>query len=345
MGKYLLVKGTAGLGNRIFALVTAILYARISGRVLAIDWRDSYYSSNGKNVFFELFELRNTSFIREIPDSSSIYPRLWQGHLDQSISQIISQDDKKLFETMGQAVLRKYAYDVRNLNYTEEIVIGSGYNEEIDRLRAVFSQEYAPFQQTHKGIIFRETFHKHLRLTSEIQDRVDSFRDQNFIGQPTIGIHIRRSDKAISYPWYKKALAQHVERYPEARIFLATDNRDVENDISSSYPNVSMVDKWLPMPGVKAHGNKTCPDLKEHAIEALLDLFLLASCDHLIYSRTTSFGLLASYISLAPVEHHFDIQLYNDQRKKRLKEKLETLKKKIEHSYEYCIGLLKLRGS
>lgn len=344
MDKYLLVKGTAGLGNRIFALVTAILYARISGRVLAVDWRDRYYSSNGENVFFDLFEIKKTPFIETIPESASIYPNLWQGRMDESISQVIAKD-VGLLNTMGQAVLRKYAYDVRNLGYSEEIVIGTGYTEEIDRLRSVFSDEYRHFKNTSKGIIFRETFHQHLRLTPAIQERIESFRRQNFADRPTIGIHIRQSDKAISYSWYKRALAHHVERYPNAQIFLATDNRDVETEISGLYPNVSMVDKWLPTPGVKAHGNKTCPDLKEHAIEALLDLFLLTSCDHLIYSRTTSFGLLASYISLAPVENHFDIQLYNDRRKKGLKEKVETIQRKIEHTYKYCMGLIKLGDS
>ena len=44
MSKYLLVKGAAGLGNRVFALVTAILYAKLSDRTIAIDWRDSQYS-------------------------------------------------------------------------------------------------------------------------------------------------------------------------------------------------------------------------------------------------------------------------------------------------------------
>ncbi|MEA5466546.1 hypothetical protein [Leptothoe sp. PORK10 BA2] len=344
MDKYLLVKGTAGLGNRIFALVTAILYARISGRILAVDWRDSYYSSDGQNVFFDLFELQNTPFIKTIPEAASIYPWRWLGRMDESIGQAIAKD-VELLDTMGQAVLRKYAYDVRKVNYPEDIVIAAGYNEEIDRLRPAFSGEYQHFKKSPKGSIFRETFHRHLRLAPAIQDRIESFKRQHFTDQPTIGIHIRQSDKAISYPWYKRALANHVERYPNSRIFLATDNRDVETEISSLYPHVSVVDKWLPPPGVKAHGNTTCPDLKEHAIEALLDLFLLTSCNHLIYSRTTSFGLLAGYISLAPVEHHFDIQTYNDQRKKGLKQRIATITRKIKHTYNYCMGLIKLGDS
>ena len=37
-----------------------------------------------------------------------------------------------------------------------------------------------------------------------------------------------------------------------------------------------MLDKWLPVPGVRAHGNKDCPDLTEHAVTALLDILTIS---------------------------------------------------------------------
>src|SRR5262249_35551159 len=39
-GKLLLVKGIAGLGNRILCALTGILYARLAGRKVCVDWRD-----------------------------------------------------------------------------------------------------------------------------------------------------------------------------------------------------------------------------------------------------------------------------------------------------------------
>ena len=48
--KYLIVKGLAGLGNRMLSALTGILYARLSGRRLIIDWRDPTYSSDGSNA-------------------------------------------------------------------------------------------------------------------------------------------------------------------------------------------------------------------------------------------------------------------------------------------------------
>ena len=53
--KYLLVKGTAGLGNRLLFLLSALLYARLTERLLVVDWCDSTYSNDGSNAFPLLF--------------------------------------------------------------------------------------------------------------------------------------------------------------------------------------------------------------------------------------------------------------------------------------------------
>ena len=38
--KYLILKGCAGLGNRIFSILNAISYSKKTGRKLIIDWSD-----------------------------------------------------------------------------------------------------------------------------------------------------------------------------------------------------------------------------------------------------------------------------------------------------------------
>ncbi|MEO1592230.1 MAG: nodulation protein NodZ, partial [Cyanobacteria bacterium J06632_22] len=79
--QYLLLKGYAGLGNRIAALVTAILYAKLSKRTLVVDWRDDFYSSDGRNVFDALFQTQSIPIdtALEILDQAaiSIAPDAW----------------------------------------------------------------------------------------------------------------------------------------------------------------------------------------------------------------------------------------------------------------------------
>lgn len=53
--RYLLVKGRAGLGNRMLCALTGILYARLAGRRLLVDWSDPIYAEGGLNVFHRYF--------------------------------------------------------------------------------------------------------------------------------------------------------------------------------------------------------------------------------------------------------------------------------------------------
>ncbi|MEM9944790.1 MAG: hypothetical protein AAF810_01820 [Cyanobacteria bacterium P01_D01_bin.36] len=343
MNKYLLVKGVAGLGNRIFVVITAILYARMTNRTMVVDWTDTAYTTRKENVFSQLFELKNMSFDEQPPESASVYPNVWENCLDQTMTEVIASESK-LVKAMGQGIFRKYACDVRKLNYSEDIVIASGYDEEIEDLRPRFTSEYAHLRKATKGTIANEVFYKHLDLAPPVRDRLEAFKAVHMQGHKFIGIHIRQSDKSISYGWYKKALSEHVERHPDAHIFLATDNRDVEREIDGLYDNVVVLDKWLPAPGVAVHKNIECPDLEEHAVTALLDICLLAACDYLIFSRTTSFGRLASYISTQPVSQHFDIETYYDQQRKSIGSRAVVLRNKIDRNVKYGLAWLKLKG-
>ena len=65
--KYLLVKGLAGLGNRMLAALTGILYARMSSRRLIVDWRDPTFSKDGSNAFPVLFKCPLNGPVDEIP--------------------------------------------------------------------------------------------------------------------------------------------------------------------------------------------------------------------------------------------------------------------------------------
>ena len=54
--RYLVVKGKAGMGNRLLSLVHAVVYALITQRTMVVDWSDYTYS--GEDVFDEFFVLR-----------------------------------------------------------------------------------------------------------------------------------------------------------------------------------------------------------------------------------------------------------------------------------------------
>ena len=340
MAKYLLIKGHAGLGNRIFVLVTAILYAHLSDRILSVDWRDEFYSSNGHNIFGDLFSLKNSVEVNEIPQNASLYPSIWHAHLEESVH-IFKGQDAQLNKALGQDVFKKYSADLSKINYPHDVLVVSGFIEQVELLRKHFKGKFSYFKEMTKSELFRYVFQEHLTLAPEIQKQIRHFKEK-FWGNHVIGIHIRYSDKTIGLTWYKKALSTYVEKFPNSTIFLATDNRAVEEELSAQYPQLITMEKWLPQAGIRAHGNPECPDLREHAIQALLDIYLLAECDCLIYSRTTSFGLLARYLSKAPEDNIFDIQTYYDQRKRGFKDRIKTWLNKVFHKYEYLIARFRL---
>ena len=85
MQKYLILKGVAGLGNRLCTLVNAIDYAQKTGRTIMVDWSDGVYGVMGDNVFYRHFKLNDTPHLQsidEIPASvlSDSYPPLWGEH-------------------------------------------------------------------------------------------------------------------------------------------------------------------------------------------------------------------------------------------------------------------------
>jgi len=66
--KYLVVIGTGGMGNRIENLLTCILYAKLTNRILFVDWSDSAFSKDGKNIFNKFFPLLDVDHVVHLPE-------------------------------------------------------------------------------------------------------------------------------------------------------------------------------------------------------------------------------------------------------------------------------------
>ena len=82
--RYVLVKGRSGLGNRLLSTLTALLYARLSGRRLLVDWSDEVYAAGGVNVFPRLFQCTLCDANAVISQTDSVAPSLWRDHLTES---------------------------------------------------------------------------------------------------------------------------------------------------------------------------------------------------------------------------------------------------------------------
>ena len=100
-------------------------------------------------------------------------------------------------------------------------------------------------------------------------------------------MYVRYSDYRVRLFAIIKQLNALLKRKPDLQIFLATDNIEIKKMFEANFPGVVSAPHWYAKPGSPIHVDRTRPDRTETAIEALVDLYLLANCDHLIFDGSS----------------------------------------------------------
>jgi len=300
---FVLVKGRAGLGDRIISALGGILYARLTNRRLFIDWRDTTYSDDGSNVFHRYFVCSSCGPDDEIPPADSISPIARRDRLEESAP------------TMGVHTGRHGASSRPDSTSKQERQLGGGHDGvvswfDLSDIRSMIQHLDGPTRKALGGRItpiVRRALRDDLLLHPDIRQRVDRFKSKHF-KQRTVGVHVRYSDHRTSLGAVFKQVDALLRREPDLQIFLATDNPDVKRAFDEGYPAVISTPHWYPPSGFPAHGHAASPSRKEHGIEALVDLYLLAECEYLIIDTSSSFSRVARWLTTAPRSNVFDVR-------------------------------------
>jgi hypothetical protein len=300
--KFLLVKGRAGLGNRMLGALTGILYARLTRRRLAVDWRDELYSSDGSNVFGRYFRCAEAGSLDEIPNTDSVTPAIWRGRLDDSVT-ALEQHAAHLGDVEFR---RRSSVDLMRLDHEEQVAVMWLTLSQVLVLTSRHTHAFDALGGQPAYELLRRSLRDDLVLQSEIRERVDEFERSEF-GETTIGVHVRFSDRRVDLETIRRRLAAVVRREPAARIFLSTDNAEVKALFEQAYPRVVTAPHWYPPAGTPAHRHRDCPDRSRNGVDALVDLNLLADCDYLIGDTTSSFARVAVLLSRAPSARITDV--------------------------------------
>ncbi len=298
--KYLVVKGIAGLGNRILSALTGILYARLAGRRLIIDWSDPTYSNNGANVFHDLFLCTLCGPEDEIPATGSVSPAVWQGNLYNSATSM-----RKPYKNNTE-FLKNTSIDLTRLKYGEEIAVMWAYHGEVDQLRGHFKGTYEEYADMSKEAILSRLLREDLILHPRIQSKVNEFRQKEF-SRKTVGVHIRYTDHRAGLLSILDKLNTLLRLEPGLQVFLATDNIQIKKLFEENYPGVITTPHWYPNPGSRIHNNRACPDSLTSGIESLVDLYLLAECDYLIIDTSSTFSYVAMLLAKAPNSNVYNL--------------------------------------
>ena len=305
--------------------LTGILYARLAGRRVCVDWRDFSYSSDGLNAFPRFFEYASYTPTDEIPATDSVSPTVWRGHLHDPAWYLREQYGN----VHDSETWRTFSVDLTKLDYQEDVVVLWTYNAQVNSLRCHFKGEFKGLAQASTEAILSKLLREDLRLDPQVRERVARFKGRSF-GTRTVGVHVRYTDHRVGLWAILKQLSALLQREPELRVFLSTDNARVKSLFADCCHGVVTTSHWYPTPGLTIHQNRSCPSPIESGIEALVDLYLLAECDYLIGDTSSSFFYVAKLLSKAPDPNIFDV---------RRKGKLSPRRRRLLYRAMFALGL------
>jgi hypothetical protein len=308
--KYLCIKGSGGggLGDSIRALLSGILYARLTNRLMFVDWSHGVFDTDRRNAFVRLFQLRDIGIADELPVTESVHPPRWRGQLNKSLDELYREDGCHSWKRAD--AIDRYSFDQTRLDYPERVLVMWDFDQ-FGAMAKRFSQDLDGMgdAQALQACLLRQ----HLALAPELRCPVDSYAETHF-RRLTIGVHVRLTEEAaaqrplIKIQQYFDAIDPFLRQHDDAAVFLATDNANVVKQFRRRYAHLLVREKWFARVGDALHLNEDCPDLWRSTLDAAVELFLLARCDYLVTASNSSFSIVAGLASQAARQHKITLQ-------------------------------------
>lgn len=280
-----------GLGDQLIALNRALGLARLSNRRICVDWRDTPYCRNGSNLFDALFDLKDIAYHPvglgfELGDTiaEDVVPNSWSGNVGLSFSQMSTM--------LGQFNWdREWA--AQNLDASTDEILGPASI-------AVIWNHCGFAINTDNG---ESWIRRYVAVKQCIQQDIDNFVEHTY-DQRMIGLHVRRSNEQnlgakTADPGHYVEIVKTLRRtHPGAGVYLASDNSSMYSFIENAIGKIVVFPKWMPEPGVPLHfsGSQDERGMKI-AVEALIEMRLLATCDWIVRPRDSCYSIAASLFS------------------------------------------------
>lgn len=298
--RMLITKGKAGLGNRLLAVLGSLMYCKLSGRAMFVDWTDGTYAEDRENAWDYAFVLKAPQAGPDQISGDDVYPQLWRGNLAKSITELIDEFDPDSWDD-EMAVYDRYSLRMGDLERPERILLRWSY---FDDFANVFRQMgYGWFSQARRRQVLRKILADHVELNADIMAEFDELA-RLMLTRPTIGVHIRYTDNKAPYELLAAKVDELARENPDAAIFLATDNKKVAGEMSAKYPGrLVSLDKLMSDDGRALHHSF---QTKQALKEVLFDMYMLSRCEWLVYSSVSSLGFCASLLSQAQAGNLYD---------------------------------------
>lgn len=329
MEKFLVLKGCAGLGNRLITLMKAIKYCSKTHRTLYVDWADGMFSEYGDNIFYKYFDLKGIKYITDI----EILKKKYKAEATTTFPEkmLLSDLENPVIETfdvltpqisyntiykvgMTQIALEKWSYFAglqswQRKKYTQNKYWNAikfrndGNNFPLGSALTGKHKEDIVFFADFRPLINMKNLLKYISLKPDIQKAIENFANTHDI-KNAIGIHVRYTDKKpkSKLERLKKKIDKIIKQNPTQKIFLCTDNNDIINDFKLYYPqNLIIINRFIPESNNMGIHNwaikHTSKEIKEQMFyESLMDMWLLSMTKTLFWQGNSSFSYISKII-------------------------------------------------
>ena len=301
------IKTKGGMGNRMLCAASGLLWAKAVGRGAFVDWRDATYSRDGENSFFHFF--KGEGLLNSPPaERGEVFPRAWRGNLDRTVSDMLHTYDPTKHASLR--IHRKYSINPARSDYSQPIVVFWHYMGRFASMARLVRARVPGYGGLSVKGITRRAIREELKLSDLVCESMDAFTQAEWPDH-VIGVHVRYSDLTANLEKTEKAVRRMVAEHPDAAIFLATDNKDIEDDYRSKFKSVLTTPKWFPTDGKPLHQHEHCEDPVTNGVGALVDMFLLSRCQGLVYSSLSTFSVISACLSDADPRMIVDLDRYN----------------------------------
>jgi hypothetical protein len=295
--KYLIVKGCAGIGNRLVTIYASIKYSEKTNRKLIIDWEDGQFDVKGINAFDKCFDLNFTNYIQKteiqnwnsLSHSSALFKAnreagVYDLYFDKQNPLLLKLPNRLFFNEALRKLCRRWQ-PISHGNYFNSLAYGSDLSKSQNE-GVLYYVDFLPF------VNYNE-LPKLVSIKEFLQKKINNFSLANNISN-AIGIHIRYTDKKPSAD-ILKAIEFFKQKHNNSLIYLATDSVVVEMLFKENFNQIILFPKYSPqLNGEGLHQwalYQQQNNLKYQMFEeSIIEMFVLSKCQTLYYQGNSTFS-------------------------------------------------------
>lgn len=290
--RFLLIKAAgAGFWSDMTDVWGKLLLAEITNRRPVVFWgKSSHYSVDETLNSFEQYFLPVSDYSTGdlVSEKYSYYPPTWK------FSNIFEEDRNK-----WSGAYRDMAGFV---NCDADVLVSDTHHCMLYDVIPRLGKNHPAYGKAGEAV-FRYIVEKYTRLQPCIIDEIEEFYQAHNMGEtPILAVHIRSGKRLRDVPQLGRVNAEYpeeinrlLEKHPQARIFLLTDDETVLRQYREMYGDI-LINTECNRKNIDGHDpfEQVFPDRIRKGIEVIKDAYLACKCDYFIGTSHSNVSLAIS---------------------------------------------------